>query len=49
MLDQSRDKAAGEIKASLEGAEFSGAPVRGPQGQLAVCNTLIAAAERLNH
>jgi hypothetical protein len=48
LLDQLRDKAAGEIKASLESAEFSGGSVRAPQGQLAVCNTLIAAAEALN-
>jgi hypothetical protein len=48
VLDQLRDKAAGEIKASLEGAEFSGGSVRAPRAQLAVCNTLIAAAEALN-
>jgi hypothetical protein len=48
LLDQLRDKAAGEIKASLEGAEFSGGSVRAPRAQLAVCNTLIAAAEALN-
>lgn len=47
-LDRTRDFVAGQIKSSLQAAEFSGTPVRGARGQLAACAGVIAAARILD-
>ena len=47
LLDRARDLVAGQIKGSLQAAEFSGRPVLAPGGQLAACTGLIAAARLL--
>ena len=44
LLDRIRDVVAGEIKNSLDAAEFSGIRVRDARGQLAACDGVIAAA-----
>jgi hypothetical protein len=44
LLDRIRDVVAGEIKNSLNAAEFSRTPVRDARGQLAACDAVIAAA-----
>jgi hypothetical protein len=47
VLDQARDRLAGQVKAELAAAAFAGAPVPGAQGQLRACGALIGAAELL--
>jgi hypothetical protein len=44
LLDRIRDVVAGQIKNSLDAAEFSGVRVRDARGQLAACDAVIAAA-----
>jgi hypothetical protein len=44
LLDRIRDVVAGEIKNSLDAAEFAGVRVRDARGQLAACDAVIAAA-----
>ena len=45
-LDQERDALAGQIKQSLDGAEFGGGPaVTDPKGKLDACNALLSQAQ----
>jgi hypothetical protein len=46
-LEAGRDGLAGRIKAQLNAAAFSNAPVRGAAGQLTACQSLISAAGHL--
>jgi hypothetical protein len=46
-LEQGRDALAGTVKAELEAAAFSNAPVHGASGQLATCKAIIAGAQHL--
>jgi hypothetical protein len=46
-LEAGRDGLAGHIKAELNAAAFSGAPVHGAAGQLTACEALISAASNL--
>ena len=46
-LEQTRDQVAGQIKQSLNGAEFGGPAVNNPKGQLDSCNAVLAQAQAL--
>jgi hypothetical protein len=46
-LEQNRDHVAGQIKQSLNGAEFGGPAVKDPKGQLDACNAVLAQAQAL--
>jgi hypothetical protein len=46
-LEQARDQVAGQIKQSLDGAEFGGPAVNDPKGQLDACNAVLAQAQAL--
>jgi hypothetical protein len=48
-LDKQRDELAGQIKQSLDGAEFGGPAVNDPKGLLDSCNALISQAAALNN
>ena len=47
-LEQTRDQVAGQIKQSLNGAEFGGPAVQNPKGQLDSCNAVLAQAQALS-
>ena len=46
-LEQARDQVAGQIKQSLDGAEFGGPAVNDPKGQLDTCNAVLAQAQAI--
>jgi hypothetical protein len=46
-LARARDRLAGQIKAELDAAAFSGTPVHGAVGQVVACQALISVAEHL--
>jgi len=47
VLDQARDRLAGELKTELAAAAFDGAAIHGANGQLSSCEALIARAQAL--
>ncbi len=47
VLDQARDRLAGQLKTELAAAAFDGADIHGANAQLRSCEALIAAAQAL--
>jgi hypothetical protein len=48
LLDRARDFVAGQIKKSLDAAEFFGAPIRGARGEIALCAGVLDVARILD-